>query len=53
MTTYFVDHFVKKSGDGLTWKTAFKTEKEAWDIIECNSPQNVSKIIFANKSEKK
>jgi hypothetical protein len=34
MTTYFVDRNVKKSGDGLTMETAFKTEDEAWDVIE-------------------
>lgn len=41
MTTYFVDQNVKKSGNGLTFETAFKTEEEAWDIIKHNAPQNV------------
>ena len=45
MTTYFVDSSVKKSGDGLTPETAFKTEKEAWNIIERNAPQNQTFII--------
>ncbi len=40
-TTYFVDYNIKKSGDGLTLETAFKTDEEAWDIIERNAPQNV------------
>ncbi len=41
MTTYFVDSSVKKSGDGLTPETAFKTEKEVWNIIESNAPQHI------------
>ncbi len=34
MTTYFVDSSVKKSGDGLTWETALKTESEAVVLIK-------------------
>ncbi len=44
MTTYFVDSSVKKSGDGLTWQTAFKSANEAWDIMERNAPQNVEVV---------
>lgn len=50
MTNYFVDYRVKKSGDGLTFETAFKTEKEAWDIIDRNAQQYTA--IFLLKKEK-
>ena len=53
MTTYFVDYKVKKSGDGLTMKTAFKTEKEAWDIVEHNTPQNIEFNIVEGKLKEK
>ena len=54
MTTYFVDSSVKKSGDGLTPETAFKTEEEAYDIIDRNAPQNVEvKIQMPEVEENK
>ena len=45
MTTYFVDKSVKKSGDGLTWETAFKTEDEAYDLMERDAPQRRVVVI--------
>ena len=48
MTTYFIDYNIEKSGDGLTMKTAFKTDEEARDIIERNAPQNVTFTLEAD-----